>query len=164
MITAERVREVLIYDRATGLFKWRTTRSSKAIKGRVAGNKRPDGYVTIIIDRERNYAHRLAWLYVHGEWPAHEIDHIDLNPSNNSWNNLRHAMPWQNQANQARTRKNTSGFKGVRRANSRQNAWQSGIMKQGRYYHLGVFPSPELAHAAYARAARELNGSFARIN
>ena len=73
MLTAERLREVLSYDQDTGLWKWRV-RLSKSIKvGQPSGVINAKGYVVIKVDKTLYYAHRLAWLYMMGEWPKEDI-------------------------------------------------------------------------------------------
>lgn len=57
-LTAERAREVLNYDPETGDFTWLVA-SRGTYKGALAGYKRPDGYVAIMIDRKLYFAHRL---------------------------------------------------------------------------------------------------------
>jgi HNH endonuclease/AP2 domain len=90
------------------------------------------------------------------------IDHRDGNSTNNRWSNLRLATVSQNNANRRRPRHNTSGYKGVslcRRSGRRR--WRAVIYKKGQI-HLGTFPTPEAAHAAYVAAAPKVHGKFAR--
>lgn len=49
----------------------------KANVGDVAGCVDKDGYIQIRLKGKMYPAHRLAWLYVYGEWPQDEIDHIN---------------------------------------------------------------------------------------
>lgn len=62
LITHERLLELVEYDRATGMFYWR-------VSGKVAGFNRDMGYRLIMLDRKKYPAQRVAWFYVHGEWP-----------------------------------------------------------------------------------------------
>ena len=94
-----------------------------------------------------------------GEWGRPAIDHRDGNSTNNRWSNLRRATPSQNNANRRRPRHNTSGYKGVY---FRWGFWRACIKRNGRRIYLGVFATPEEAHAAYVAAARKLFGEFAR--
>jgi hypothetical protein len=155
-----RVRELLNYDPETGLFTWRTARRGAA-KGAVAGSKRKDGYVVIRIDYVPILAHRLAWAHVTGSWPKEEIDHRNLDPSDNRLCNLRAATRSQNHANRHCYKTNTSGLKGVSWKKAR-NGWEAQIRKSGKKFFLGVFQTKEEAHAAYVAAAVGLYGEFAR--
>jgi hypothetical protein len=160
-LTAERLREVLNYDPATGVFTWlvRTARCRRI--GEVAGCGK-NGYHQIGIDRRRYRAHRLAWLYMTGEWPAQEIDHINGDPSDNRITNLRPATSSQNKTNSRRRSDNNSGYKGVSFDRSRQK-WQARISVAGRSARrLGRFDCPVAAHAAYVAAAEKHFGEFAR--
>ncbi len=112
--TYERVKEILSYDPATGLFKWIKTLSNRAQAGNVAGCYRKDGYLVIRFDGKLYLGHRLAWLLVTGNWPKQEIDHKDGNPSNNKWGNLREATHSENITNQAAHKNNKLGLKGVK--------------------------------------------------
>jgi len=91
------------------------------------------------------------------------IDHIDGNPYNNKFANLRLATPRQNQCNQRRRCDNTSGLKGVSWSEERQK-WQTGIQVNGKRIGLGRFNTKEEAYAAYCEAARRLHGEFARLD
>src|SRR5262245_57095359 len=96
MVTRERLLELLEYDPETALLTWKQDRGGKAKTGIVAGRLAANGYIDITIDSRRYKAHRLAWLYVHGEWPPEEIDHRDLDKANNRLANLRPASHQQN--------------------------------------------------------------------
>jgi HNH endonuclease/AP2 domain len=157
-LSADRLREVLRYDPETGLFYWRISRGSVAA-GTQAGKRTWDGYSVIRIDGTEHYAHRLAWLYVHGEHPTAEIDHKDRNPADNRIANLRQSSHAENTRNRARH--NRSGFKGVTREGSK---WRATISVGGRNIWLGYHPTAEKAAAAYDEAARLYHGEFAQTN
>ncbi len=165
MLTAERLREVLDYDPVTGVFHWRVSPRQNVKAGSVAGHCQADGYWRVRIDRRAYLAHRLVWLYVHGEWPPAMIDHRHGERSTARLDELRPATRSQNLANAKLSKVNTSGFKGVS-WHKRQRAWVAQIGKaengKRRNYHLGYFADPKQAHEAYVAKARELFGEFAR--
>lgn len=159
-ITQEILMRAFDYDPDTGVFRWRTAPFSR-LAGRVAGYRDKDGYRRLATNGVRSIAaHRAAWLYVYGEWPAGMLDHIDGNRLNNRINNLRVATSSQNQAN-SRVRLNSSGYKGVT-WHAQAKRWQAQIKDQTGCRYLGLYETPELAHAAYVAAAHELFGEFAR--
>ena len=159
MLTADRLRELLDYDPATGVFTWRTTRRGKALAGAAAGCLRR-GYRVISVEDRDYFAHRLAWLYVYGAWPTLGIDHISGVKDDNRLVNLREASQLQNCANRGVHSNNAARVKGVRRLSS--GRWQVRIMRDYRPFHLGSFDTLEAAKAAYAKAAEFHFGSFAR--
>lgn len=162
-LTAERLRELLAYDTETGVFRWRArpSRWSRIRAGNVAGCVKNAGYREVGLDSCRYRAHRLAWLYVTGEWPASGLDHENLNKDDNRWANLRPATVSQNGANRRLCSINTSGFKGVN-WDKQTRKWRSTIMVNGKTLYLGRFDLAEDAHAAYAEAADKYFGEFAR--
>ncbi len=107
-------------------------------------------------------AHRLAWFYMTGEWPPDQIDHIDGDRDNNRLVNLRKATNAQNGANARLSKNNSSGFKGVSFDTS-VGRWRASIRRNRQLHYLGFFNTPEEAHAAYASAAVQLFGEFARM-
>lgn len=161
MITVERLREVLRYAPGAGEFRWRVSPSRGVMAGAVAGTTCWRGYRHIKISGRLYLAHRLAWLWAHGEWPDGDIDHIDGDRANNRLSNLRIATRSQNLANTRRHRDNASGFKGVTWV-PRVQKWMAQIRVGGRTKYLGYFATPEEAHAAYLEAARQAFGEFAR--
>lgn len=160
MLTVERLREVLAYDPVTGAFTRRVTLGGHRA-GATAGALDERGYCLITIDRVSYYAHRLAWFYVHGEWPPGDLDHWDTDKSNNRLANLREATRSQNVANQPPPRHNTSGYKGVFWSKW-HGRWRAYITVNYRRRHLGTFGTAEAAHAAVCAAARQSFGEFAR--
>lgn len=161
IVTPERLREALDYNRETGLFT-RKRSGARWKAGQVAGNIRPNnGYVSIKIDKRLYLAHRLAWLYVYGVWPNGDLDHKDTIRTHNWISNLRPATRTQNNANTPRRRDNTSGLKGVTYI-SRDHIWRAQISIGGKQTYLGSFKTAEAAHAAYCKAAAEIFGKFAR--
>ena len=161
VLTAERLRALIDYDPETGVFTRRISRK-KARKGTVAA--RPHSgtrYLIVSLDYKVHLAHRLAWLHVYGEWPDGDIDHVDTDPTNNAIGNLRLATKSQNNANRRLSAKSASGFKGVT-WHAKKRKWQAQIKLPGRNLYLGIYGTPEAAHAAYIQAANEYFGEFAR--
>lgn len=159
--SVERVRELLSYDPETGELRWRVSRC-KARAGAVAGTLTSSGYRTICLDGQTLKAHRLAWLLAHGEDPGSlEIDHKNGDKSDNRLANLRLATRKQNGGNVGTIATNTSGFGGVY-WHKQRSKWRSQIRHNGRRISLGLFVTPEEAHAAYVAAAEQLRGEFAR--
>lgn len=160
-LTAERLRELLTYDPETGIFT-RRVRISNCPAGMIAGTyniSRGQRRQRIGVDGRVYKAHRLAWLYVHGKWPAEQIDHIDGNAANNRIANLREASPTQQMHNKKTPRNNKVGFKGVTKA---ENKFSARIQAFGKRRRLGRFATPEEAGWAYAQAAKSYHGEFAR--
>jgi hypothetical protein len=155
MISVERLRELLAYDPETGVFTWRTGPRA----GMVAGGLKSYGYLAVW----RCYkSHRLAWLYMTGDWPLTQIDHINRVRTDNRFDNLREATHAENVRNSGRRKDNASGFKGVS-WHQRGKCWQVSIFKDGRRVHLGSYKTTEEASAAYAAAAQRMFGEFARV-
>jgi len=154
-LTAQRLRELLHYDPETGVFT-RLTRTSNSVRvGTVAGTAHKDGMIHIFVMGSVYKAHRLAWLYMTGEWPKNEIDHIDGNNANNAIANLRDVSRRMNQENQRVARKNNvSGLIGVMRNHKR---WAAQIRTNGTRICIGTFDTKEQAHEAYIQAKRMLH-------
>ena len=152
-ITASEVRELLDYDKETGIFMWKST--ARGIKAdRVAGCK-TDVRVLIGIKRKLYKAHRLAWLYVHGVYPPDMIDHIDGNPGNNRLKNLRLATNAENGQNRKKARSDSStGLIGVT-PHKPSGLFRASIKYGGKRHSLGYYKTPEEAHQAYLKRKRE---------
>lgn len=158
-LTQARLRGLLNYDPDSGIFTWADRRYGVR-QNLVAGTLKPSGYVRIGIDGRMYSAHRLAFLYMTGEFPCGDVDHINHDRSDNRWGNLRVASRAQNLGNASLSKRNKSGFKGVS-WNKQSRKWQAHICVGGRSKFLGLFIDIEKAAAAYASAAREHFNEFA---
>ena len=105
---------------------------------------------------------RLAWLYVTGEWPKYQIDHINMVRDDDSWTNLRLATSSQNNMNRRARAGTASGLKGVS-WDSRSGKWVALITAFGVTTWLGVFDDPQEAHRAYSDAAEKFHGEYRRV-
>jgi hypothetical protein len=146
-LTQKRLKEVVKYDRRAGLFYWRIT-VGKAVRGAVAGHTDSRGYTKLSIDGVKYFAHRLAWLYVRGEWPLQNIDHKDLCRNNNKFLNLRDVGQSMNGLNGPIRCNNSSGYTGVSYDTRRKN-WVAYVHRGRRKKHLGAYKT--LTEAAIAR-------------
>lgn len=147
----------LSYNPDTGIF----THSRRAgVKcGSSAGTSISGGYIQIRVNGEKFLAHRLAFLAMTGVMPSEVVDHIDGNPQNNIWSNLRLATHAENMRN--RKSRNKTGFKGIYCYRGKYRAL---IRCEGKIYRLGSFHSLNDAAKAYNQAASYLFGLFARLN
>jgi hypothetical protein len=154
IITSERLNELLFVNPQNGVFIWRSNTGGKGKKHKEAGTLMFNGYLKIGIDNKEYLAHRLMWLYVYGEFPKTNIDHIDRCRSNNSILNLRLATPKQNAENMFRTSTNTSGYRGVHFNKRLQSKpWSANIMHNKKTIHIGYFQTAE--EASIARKSTE---------
>ncbi len=108
------------------------------------------------------YLHRLIWQYHHGAVPS-VVDHANGDAADNRIENLRECTPAQNQYNGPRKVNNRSGAKGVvRHLNCVSRPWQAKIVVGGKVRSLGYYATVPEAAQAYAVAARQVAGIFAR--
>lgn len=154
-ITAELLREILVYEPCSGSFLWKIS-SGRAKAGDVAGYAGDLDYRSIQIFGRAYCAHRLAWLHVHGIWPADEIDHINGVRGDNRLVNLRSATTAENRQNHAVRRDNTSKFPGVN-WDKYSGKWRVRIRVPGRRLHVGLFKRLEDAVSARAEAKAKLH-------
>lgn len=150
MLTQQLLKEILHYDPKTGVFTWKHNPGNKNLTGRVAGCN-SKGYRVIGLLGVLYYEHRLAWLYVHGEWPVGQIDHRDTNRSSNRIKNLRDATVSQNQHN--RTKKDVGVYKDKR---CLKKPWMARIFVDGTNHSLGFHATKDEALAAYGNAKKEM--------
>ena len=153
ILTQERLKELLSYDPKTGVFVRIKQTSSNAKIGDVAGTTKRDGYRRICADGKYFSEHRLAWFYMTGAFPPDQIDHIDRNPANNRFANLRTVTVSENQHNQKINCLNTSGYKGVSYQKCCKK-WYASIQFNNVKKNLGRFSTPEEASVAYLAAQR----------
>ena len=147
MLTQSRLKEVLEYNPDAGDWKWLKTLANRSPAGSTAGYRYKDGYKNITIDKKKYQTSRLAWLYMTGNWPENEIDHIDRDNNNDKWSNLREATKSENAFNRNTFKNNTSGTKGVYWYD-RTKQWMASIGVDRKLIHLGYFHTKEEAISA----------------
>lgn len=138
MITQEEVKRYLDYNPDTGIFRWKDGASRKMRGGAIAGDIGSKRYISIGINNRSYQAHRLAWLYVYGEMPKSQIDHINRIRNDNRIANLREVDFFINNRNKGLQRNNKSGYSGIKWC-SRINRWEVQIGGKKTRKYLGCF-------------------------
>ena len=137
--------ELFEYNEHTGQLTWRVARSHRVKVGGIAGTTHPSGRLSVRIGKNY-YVHRIAWLIMTGKWPENQIDHIDRDPSNNKWSNLRDVTQTENQCNKG----NNSEYPGVCK---NKNSFYARLQIDGVRHHSICFNNIE--DAIEARLALE---------
>lgn len=151
--TYEEVREAFVYEPETGRLLWRQARIGAKKYWLAGSTTNSAGYLAVHFKGAKILGHRIIWLWMTGSWPAHEIDHIDKNPLNNEWANLRQVTRGQNQQN----RRIGTLAGAVMRPNRRTRPWCSHITVNRKQIYLGSFATQEEAHAAYMAAKQKFH-------
>lgn len=145
MITAQELRDLLHYDPQTGSFTWKPG-ATKHRTGREAGYTTDEGYRKILIRKQMYFAHRLAWLYVYGQWPDQEIDHINHARDDNKISNLRDVSHAEN----VRCQRTNLNKRGVARYDKETRKYRARFRRNGREINLGAYATREEAHEVTA--------------
>lgn len=171
---ASLLKSILRYEPETGHLYWRARKEAyfsdrgrgAAVNCRLWNSKladkraftcaHPHGYLTGRIFGESWLAHRIIWKMMTETEPM-DIDHINGNPSDNRWANLRSVSASENNRNFPLPSNNTSGVIGVHWCNIRQK-WYARIHVTGRTICLGYFDS--LDEAKDARKSAEQRHGF----
>jgi len=159
MISFERARKLFVYCPETGDFTHIFSRPGVKV-GTLAGSKPTTDkpYINIKADGKMMLAHRLAFVWM-GEALPSEVDHINGNPSDNRWSNLRPVTRLENSRNTALQRNSNTGIPGVNWY-KQTSRWHAKIYVQGRSIYLGFHLS--FLDACCARKAAENNFNFHR--
>ena len=153
-MTAEVLRQLVIYDPEAGTFKTRVRINQRIPAGWPLGYMR-DGYLCVRLLGAEHRLHRLAWLYMTGEWPEVLIDHYDTDRSNNRWRNIRPGNWSMNAQNQRKAHSNSKT--GVLGVCADGNRWRAQIAINGKKIRIGVYDTTSEAHEAYLQAKRKLH-------
>jgi hypothetical protein len=146
---------LLNYDPTTGIFTQRINWWGRKA-GDVPGGKTPQGYWYIGVGGKQYPAHRLAWFYVHKEWPTGDIDHINRNRLDNRLANLRHVSRSKNLLNINVRAGSLSGVTGVSPSGEKTKPWKASIQVDGKQTWLGNHATVESAIAARKEAELKL--------
>lgn len=152
-LTADCARFLFNYEPETGIFTRRDHphRTVGALS---------DGYLLFKVSGRTYRAHRVAWLYMYGQWPADQIDHINGDRADNRIANLRacsNAVNMQNQRNA--TAKSKTGILGVSfiKQKRKPHRWRAHIKVNKKDIFLGTFESAQEARDAYLIAKRRFH-------
>lgn len=154
-ITQRYLKQILHYDRGTGVFTWLITKGHYVKVGMRAGSVYNNGYRVIRIDRKAYLTSRLAWFYIIGRWPTKDLDHKNRVRDDDRFNNLREVTRSQSTHNR-RFKKNKLG----------QNIYPIGKRYRVRFnfkrkmIHVGSFNTLAEAIAARNHAAKRLYGNY----
>jgi hypothetical protein len=149
----EKLKELLKYCPMTGLF-------FDAVNSELVG-KKLDGYLYYYY-KGRNYPlHRLALLYVTGVLPKGDVDHINMDRSDNRYENLRECSRSENMLNTKPHKDSRSGIKNVfYRADT--GKYSVRISVAGKYKSYGCYDDLEMAELVAIEARNKFHGAFAR--
>lgn len=159
ILTQDRLKTLLPYDPDTGNFTRVKSKNQNKV-GSVAGSKEKFGYVSIKMDGKSYRANRLSFLYMTGCFPVGIVDHINGNPSDDRWCNLRDVDYSQNCMNSRTPKTNKSGVKGVC-WDKRDKRWKAQIFVKGIKKHIGNFKDLISAELAVKKYRNEHHGEFA---
>lgn len=155
------IRQELSYNPITGVFTQNLPKGGR-VAGSLAGGKSKTGHIQIRIRGVMYKAHRIAWMLLTGEDPGKfEIDHINMDPTDNRFVNLRIATSAENRRNTGARANGTTGFKGVS-PRTGKGTFRARINYNGKSIYLGDYATAEEAHSAYCEAANKYHGEFAR--
>jgi len=158
MLTQARLKAVLFYNPETGIFLWRHHRYNRLIAGTRAGSLHKSvGYRRIKFDGKEHREHRLAVLYMTGEFPPDQVDHINGTRTDNRWKNLRCVDRHQNHKNSKLLSTNKTGIPGVKIVN-RKSRYHVSICDKGNQLNLGTFI--DFFEACCARKSAEIQYNY----
>lgn len=162
-MTRDYLWSILDYNPETGLFRWkadpeRPKEWHTKFVGKIAGSN-SYGYILICINKKKYAAHRIAFYMMTGMQPP-EVDHEDLDRSNNRFKNLRAADEHKNQHNRPVSKNNTLGHKGI--SWRPDGGYYYRVCLNYKIYRKNGFKTLEEAVAAYEIAVKKLHKEFAR--
>jgi hypothetical protein len=160
MLTQAELKSFAHYDPETGVFT-RTRSTGPSVKaGELLGSVSHKDFLSYykVLYQGRSYClHRLAYLYMTGDFPKGHIDHIDGDGLNNRWDNLRVVSREQNQRNRSLNKNSTTGIPGVSWIVSRKE-YKAAISVDGSKRTIGYYK--HLFDAACARKGAENRANY----
>jgi hypothetical protein len=159
MITQQELKEILNYDKDTGIFTWKIATSNRVYVGKEVSSKRNTGYISIGIKNKDYLVHRLAWLYVYGYLPKY-IDHINSIRADNRIENLREVTKTQNNQNSVIRKNNTSKVKNVA-WHKQCKKWHVSLCVNNKRISFGLYDDLDLASLVAQEARNKYHKEYA---
>lgn len=157
MVNKELLHELFEYR--NGILYSKIDRKQTTIKkGNVIGGLNDKGYLRTYLDGKSYKIHRLIFMMFYGYMPI-EIDHINGIKNDNRIENLREANHSQNQFNKSKTKRSTTGIKGI---TSEYGKWRVRIDVYKKRINVGIFDDLELAELVAQEARSKFHGNFAK--
>lgn len=153
MLTQTGLKLWLNYNHVTGIFTWVKSNNPCSI------NVHSEGYWRIFLVSRYYYCHRLAWLYMTGEFPEEGIDHKNHNKADNRFCNLRKANHKVNGRNSKMQKNNSSGITGI---TFERGKYRARIWIEGKNISLGSFD--RIVDAQLARINAQIKYDFTDIH
>lgn len=155
MITQAELKKYITYNPETGIFVRLANKLKKFNNPKIAGYKK-EGYIAIKVNGIAYMAHRLAWLYVYGNMPKDQIDHINGIKIDNRISNLRECTNSENHQNRQPYKNTTSKYTGVT-WHKKQKKWNARIKINQEIINLGSFSDEIEAYQAYCKAKSKIH-------
>ena len=149
-----------LFDYRDGALYWRKSSSTLAPAGSKAGCVNGRGYLVVGINYKKYLVHRLIWV-MHGNDPVAVLDHINGDTTDNRIENLRASTHTENMCNARRSKRNTSGVKGVSWSKT-MNKWVGSVWFKRKIYTTQPFEQKDQCAEAVKVLRSELHGEFAR--
>lgn len=142
LLTQERVRELFDYDPESGIVTRRIfVNYNRGRVGDIVGYKSGTSpYLYVRIDKKCFLLHRVIWLWVKGYWPENDVDHINRNPQDNRWANLRVVSKTCGMINTKVRNDNNTKVRGVF-WDTVNKLWRSRITYKHKTTYIGGFKS-----------------------
>ena len=156
-LTKDFLHEAFEYKDGNIYWKLRTFRTR--VKGKVAGQRRPDGYMAVGINGKIYKVHRIIFMMHHGCFPQ-TVDHINGIKDDNRIENLRAATFSENCLNRGLRPDNAAQIKGVRWVQSSKR-WRVRVTVNKKRRFLGDFKDVELAELVAIEARDKYHKQFA---
>lgn len=153
MLSQEKLKKILNYDPITGIFTRVVSTNPKNKVGEIAGTLY-QGYNVIKIDGTSYQAARLAFLFIQGEFPKFQVDHINHIRNDDSWSNLREVSQQTNSKNRRKYKTNATGEGGITKSG---NKFRVQLQVEGKRLSFGSHSTLEQAVAAREEAKTKFN-------
>lgn len=158
-LTQEYIKSLFDYDPLTGVVTHRTQKVKAKVGDRAGSSSKSESRYLRIFGK-KVLEHRIIWLYVYGELPQGEIDHINHDRGDNRLVNLREVSHKTNMQNKPKYSNNHTGMSGVS-IDKRCGKYRAYLNIGGKPKGLGYFTKYEDAVAARMVALDTVEGYHA---